>query len=147
MKSNNNRALAELNEKLLERKEAERTKYKIALNDRDRNYAHGMMLAYGQAAAMVRERMAECSDESSVLPIQHVSVSFSAEGMEKVDKYHKQTLNKVNNLYKYLYDRTVCATELADQQEEVFAYLRLTDDIKEAYRKFRDSVCGLVNER
>jgi len=73
MKSNDNRALAELNEKLLERKEAERTKYKIALNDRDRNYAHGMMLAYGQAAAMVRERMAECSDENSVLPIQRVN--------------------------------------------------------------------------
>ena len=76
MKSNNNSVLAELNEKLLERKEAERTKYKIALNDRDRNYAHGMMLAYGQAAAMVRERMAECSDENSVLPIQRVSGSF-----------------------------------------------------------------------
>ena len=76
-----------------------------------------------------------------------VSVSFSAEGMQKVDKYHKQTLSKVNKLYKYLYDRSVCATELADQQEEVFAYLQLTDDIKEAYKKFRDTVCGLVNER
>lgn len=89
----------------------------------------------------------EDSSENAVLAIHNVSVSFSADGMEKVDKYHKQTLNKVNNLYKYLYDRTVCATELADQQEEVFAYLRLTDDIKEAYRKFRDSVCGLANER
>lgn len=86
-------------------------------------------------------------EETAALPLQNVSVSFSAEGMENVDKYHKQTLNKVNKLYKYLYDRTVCATELADQQEEVFVYLQLTDDVKEAYRKFRDSVCGLANER
>lgn len=78
--------------------------------------------------------------------IQNVSFSFSAEGLEKVDKYHKQTLSKVNKLYKYLYDRTICATELADQQQEVFAYLQITDDIKEAYKKFRDTVCELANE-
>lgn len=40
-----------------------------------------------------------------------VSVSFCAEDLEKVDKYHKQTLDKVNKLYKYLYDRQICATE------------------------------------
>ena len=76
-----------------------------------------------------------------------VSVSFSAEEKAKIDKYHKQTLVKVNKLYKYLYDRTICATELSDQQQEVFAYLQLTDDVKEAYRKFESVVCALANER
>jgi len=76
-----------------------------------------------------------------------VSVSFSAEEKAKVHKYHKQTLAKVNKLYKYLYDRSVCATELADQQQEVFAYLELSDDVKEAYRKFENVICALANER
>lgn len=75
MKSNNNRALEELNEKLIERKEEQRTKYKNSIVDRDKNYAHGMMLAYGQAAAMVRERMANPTHEDSVLPIQLVVCS------------------------------------------------------------------------
>ena len=79
--------------------------------------------------------------------IQNDSVSFSADSMNKVDKYHKQTLNKVNEFYKYLYDRTISATELSDQQQEAFAYLKLTNDVKEAYKKFRDTLCTLANER
>jgi hypothetical protein len=81
MKSNNNSALAELNEKLMERKEEQRAKYKNSIVDRDKNYAHGMMLAYGQAAAMVRERMAEPTHEDSVLPIQLVSGSCKGDNL------------------------------------------------------------------
>jgi hypothetical protein len=62
----------------------------------------------------------------------------------KIDKYHKQTLDKINDLYKYLYNRQVCAAELSDQPDEAFAYIQVVDDIKEAYRKFKDSICPVA---
>ena len=89
--------------------------------------------------------MTNTKKDQCIIPV--VSVSFSAEGKAKIDKYHLQTLAKVNKLYKYLYDRSICATELSNQQQEVFAYLQLTDDIKEAYRKFEGVVFALANER
>ena len=67
--------------------------------------------------------------------------------MSKIHKYHKQTLNKVNKLYKYLYDRTICATELSDQQNEVFVYKKMADTIKAAYNTFEADISALANER
>jgi len=66
--------------------------------------------------------------------------------MSKIHKYHKQTLSKVNRLYKYLYDRTIRSTELSDQQNEVFAYIKLTDAIKDAYKTFETDIIALANE-
>ena len=74
------------------------------------------------------------------------NTAHNLKGIEKVDKYHIKTLLKVNKLYKYLYDRMVCATELADEQDGVFAYINLTDDVKMAYKKFRNTVCELANK-
>ena len=58
----------------------------------------------------------------------------------KIHPYHQQTLNKVNDLYKDIYDRMISAVELSDSQEETFAYIELSDDIKTAFHKFRYSI-------
>jgi len=55
-------------------------------------------------------------------------------------KYHTKTLSKINKLYKWVYDRTICATELSDSQKEVFAYVKLQDSIKAAYDEFKKDI-------
>lgn len=57
-----------------------------------------------------------------------------------MEKYHKKTLNKVNNLYKFIYNRTLGATELSDSSDEVFAYIKLQDNIKNAYTQFKKDI-------
>ena len=55
-------------------------------------------------------------------------------------KYHKKTLDKVNDLYKYAYDKMIGATELCDNGDEVLAYINLNDNIKKAYEVFKKEI-------
>jgi len=57
-----------------------------------------------------------------------------------MDKYNKQTLDKVNKLYKYIYNRTVAATELSDNGDEIFAYITLQDNIANAFTQFKKDI-------
>ena len=57
-----------------------------------------------------------------------------------MSKYNERVLKKINNLYKYVYDKTLGATELSDSEDEIFAYVELQNDIHLAYRKFKESI-------
>ena len=57
-----------------------------------------------------------------------------------MDKYNERILKKINNLYKYVYDKTLGATELSDSSDEIFAYIELQNDISEAYLKFKKAI-------
>ena len=63
-----------------------------------------------------------------------------------MNKFHKTTLEKVNKLYKFIYDRTLAANEFADSGKEMFAYIKLQDNIKAAYKEFESSIIECEKE-
>ena len=64
-----------------------------------------------------------------------------------MNKFHKRTLEKVNKLYKLIYDRTLAANKFADSGKEMFAYLKLLDNIKSACKEFEISIAECEKEQ
>lgn len=77
--------------KLQELKTTKVAIYHSANKDRDKNYAHGAMLAYGAAIQIIESAMAKSSNENNGLNIPVVKPRFSdVEITEKAIKYAKE---------------------------------------------------------
>jgi hypothetical protein len=57
-----------------------------------------------------------------------------------MNKYHKDTLKKVNKLYQKIYQRSLCAAELSDTGDEALTYMRLSNSLAEALLQFKHDV-------